>query len=77
MRVLAEKAREGTLTQAEQEAIWNFERVGIVLALMVSKAHLCLKRASQRKPKRPSGTISRGKVSGAEALRSPGTAPVT
>jgi hypothetical protein len=47
MRVLAAKAREGTLTDSESEAIRNYERVGNVLALMQSRARLCLKRASQ------------------------------
>jgi hypothetical protein len=28
MRVLAAKAREGTLTQSEREAIRNYQRVG-------------------------------------------------
>jgi hypothetical protein len=46
MHVLAEKAREGTLTFAEQEAIRNYEQVGNVLALMRSKARQRLKKAS-------------------------------
>jgi SpoU rRNA methylase family enzyme len=48
MHVLAEKAREGTLTPAEHEAIENYERVGNLLALMQSKARLYLKKASIR-----------------------------
>lgn len=46
MRQLAAKARDGSLTDAEREAIQNYERVGNLLALMKSKARLRLKRAS-------------------------------
>jgi len=38
MRELAAKARDGSLTAVEQEAIRNYERVGNLLALMKSKA---------------------------------------
>ena len=34
MRALAEKARQGTLTPADEEAIRTYERVGSVLSLM-------------------------------------------
>src|SRR5262249_6437576 len=47
MHKLAAKAREGTLTPAEQEEIRNYERVGNLLALMKSKARQRLKKASQ------------------------------
>jgi hypothetical protein len=46
MHELAAKAREGSLTAAEQEAIRNYERVGNLLALMKSKARQRLKSAS-------------------------------
>jgi len=38
MHALAAKAREGTLSAAEQKDIGNYERVGNLLALMKSKA---------------------------------------
>ncbi len=44
MHELAAKAREGTLTPAEQEDIKNYERVGNLLALMKSKARQRLKK---------------------------------
>jgi hypothetical protein len=47
MHELAAKAREGSLTGTEQEAIRNYERVGNLLALMKSKARQRLKKASQ------------------------------
>ena len=47
MHVLAAKAREGSLTPAEQEEIRNYERVGNRLAILHSKARLCLKKVSQ------------------------------
>jgi hypothetical protein len=47
MHDLAAKARAGSLTEAEQEDIRNYERVGNLLALMKSKALQRLKRASQ------------------------------
>jgi hypothetical protein len=43
MRRLSAKAREGTLTPAEQAAINNYERVGHRLSLMKSKARRSLK----------------------------------
>src|SRR5438445_12381708 len=43
MRELAAKARDGSLTAAEQEAIRNYERVGKLLALVKSKARPSLK----------------------------------
>jgi hypothetical protein len=46
MRELAAKARDGSLTPAEQEDIRNYEQVGNLLALMKSKARQRLKRAS-------------------------------
>jgi hypothetical protein len=46
MRELAAKARDGSLTEAEQEEITNYERVGNLLALMKSKARQRLKKAS-------------------------------
>ncbi len=47
MRELAAKARDGSLTAAEQEDIRNYERVGNLLALMKSKARQRLKKASR------------------------------
>ena len=46
MRELAAKARDGSLTAAEQEEIRNYERVGNLLALMKSRARQRLKKAS-------------------------------
>jgi hypothetical protein len=46
MHELAAKARDGSLTPDEQEAIRNYERVGNLLALMKSKARQRLKTAS-------------------------------
>ena len=46
MHELAAKARDGSLTAAEQEEIRNYERVGNLLALMKSKARQRLKMAS-------------------------------
>jgi hypothetical protein len=46
MHELAAKARDGSLTTAEQEEIRNYERVGNLLALMKSKARQRLKKAS-------------------------------
>ena len=43
MRQLSAKAREGTLTPAEQAAINNYERVGHLLNIMQSKARRSLK----------------------------------
>jgi hypothetical protein len=44
MNELARKARAGTLTRKEREAIDNYDRVGHVLALMHSKARRALKK---------------------------------
>ena len=46
MHELASKARDGSLTTAEQEAIRNYERVGNLLALLKSKARQRLKKAA-------------------------------
>lgn len=46
MRELAAKARDGSLSAAEQEDIRTYERVGNLLALMKSKARQRLKKAS-------------------------------
>ena len=45
MRVLAAKARDGTLETHEQEEVRNYERVGNLLALLKSKARQRLKMA--------------------------------
>jgi hypothetical protein len=49
MRVLAAKAREGSLSDAEREEIDSYERVGNLLALMKSKARQRLNRSSGTK----------------------------
>ena len=46
MHDLAAKARDGSLTAAEQEEIRTYERVGNLLALMKSQARQRLKKAS-------------------------------
>jgi hypothetical protein len=43
MRELSAKAREGTLTPAEQSEINNYERVGHLLGILQSKARRSLK----------------------------------
>lgn len=43
MRVLALKAKAGTLTPKEQEAIDNYEKVGHMLSLLKSKARRSLR----------------------------------
>jgi hypothetical protein len=43
MRLLSAKARDGTLTPAEQTQINNYERVGHLLNILQSKARLSLK----------------------------------
>ena len=48
MRELAAKAREGSLTTAEEEETRSYERVGNLLALMKSKARQRLKKAAHR-----------------------------
>jgi hypothetical protein len=47
MHELAAKARDGSLTGDEHEAIKNYERVGNLLALMKSKARQRLKSAAR------------------------------
>jgi len=42
MEALAEKARQGSLTEEEQQAIENYERVGHYLAILQSKARMAL-----------------------------------
>ncbi len=44
MNVLAEKAREGVLSRAEQREIASYERVGHLLALLQCKARNSLKK---------------------------------
>ncbi len=46
MQVLAQKARDGTLTKAERIEITEYERVGHVLGLLHSKARKSLKKPS-------------------------------
>ena len=46
MHELAAKARDGSLTNSEQEETRNYERVGNLLALMKSRARQRLKKAS-------------------------------
>jgi hypothetical protein len=46
MHQLAEKARAGTLTPAEQEEIDNYDRVGHLLSVLKSRARKALKKAS-------------------------------
>lgn len=48
MHELAEKARQGSLTPDEQEAIDNYERVGHYLAILQSKARLALRDSTDR-----------------------------
>jgi hypothetical protein len=43
---LAEKARAGSLTEAEHEECLNYEHIGHFLSLLHSKARLTLKRAA-------------------------------
>ena len=43
MQVLADKAKQGTLTPEEQQAIGNYERVGHYLAILQSKARQSLR----------------------------------
>lgn len=51
MRQLSAKAKEGSLSTREQDAINNYERVGHILSLMKSKARLSLKGRSTTKRK--------------------------
>jgi hypothetical protein len=51
MRVLAAKARDGTLTPAEQAEVEGYERVGHLLSLLKSKARQSLHQA-RRSPSR-------------------------
>ena len=48
MRELAAKARDGSLTAAEQDEISKYEHVGTVLALMKSKARQRLRKAANK-----------------------------
>jgi hypothetical protein len=49
MRKLAEKARRGTLTPAEQSEIESYERVGSFLGFLQSKARQSLQHAASDK----------------------------
>lgn len=44
MEILAQKARDGTLSAEEEEEITDYERVGYLLGALQSKARLTLKR---------------------------------
>lgn len=46
MQVLAEKARQGTLSPDEEQEVDNYERVGHYLAILQSKARAALKTAT-------------------------------
>lgn len=48
MDVLAQKARDGKLTAAEQKEIAEYERVGHLLALLHAKARRTLKERGTR-----------------------------
>jgi hypothetical protein len=52
MRELSAKAREGTLTRAEQTETDNYGRVGHVLNILQSKARRCLKGRRRTDAKR-------------------------
>src|SRR5260370_26642677 len=54
-RELAAKARDGSLTAAENEETREYERAADLLALMKSKARLRLKTASRSNGSRPLG----------------------
>ena len=45
MNALSEKARDGTLTPAEQAELDSYERVGCLLGILQSKARLSLKKS--------------------------------
>jgi hypothetical protein len=47
MQVLAQKARDGTLTSDEEQAVDNYERVGHYLAILQSKARLAMNSAKR------------------------------
>lgn len=47
MNALAERAREGTLTEDEREELENYRRVGHLLGLMQSKARISLRASGQ------------------------------
>ena len=47
MQVLADKAKEGSLTPDEEKEIENYERVGHYLAILQSKARIALKSATK------------------------------
>jgi hypothetical protein len=46
MSELAEKARQGTLTDSEREEIEGFERISSLLGLLQSKARVSLKKTT-------------------------------
>jgi hypothetical protein len=46
LQVLADKAKSGLLSPAEEQEIENYERVGHYLAILQSKARVALKSAS-------------------------------
>ncbi len=47
MQILAERAREGSLTPDEREEIDSYERVGHYLGILHSKARIAIKRNTQ------------------------------
>jgi len=47
MQVLAQKARDGTLTPDEEQEVDNYERVGHYLAILQSKARLAMNSAKR------------------------------
>ena len=50
MNLLAAKAREGSLTEAERIELDNYERVGHLLAIINSKARRSIQAASAKSP---------------------------
>ena len=46
MQVLADKAKQGTLSPDEDQEVENYERVGHYLAILHSKARVALKSAA-------------------------------
>ena len=51
MHDLAQKAKAGTVTAAEQEEIEDYGKVGSILAVLHSKARVALRNASNGSPK--------------------------
>lgn len=49
MHELAQKARDGSLTPAEEFEIDNYERVGTMLAILKSRSRKLLKQTSRRR----------------------------